>query len=56
MKHTVEVMITEQEVSDRVKELGQQITEHYKGSEDLVMIGYYVAHLYSWQTLRVRLK
>lgn len=39
MKHTVEVMITEQEVSDRVKELGQQITEHYKGSEDLVMIG-----------------
>ena len=39
MKHTVEVMISEQEVSERVKELGKQITEHYKGSEDLVMVG-----------------
>ena len=31
MKHTVEVMISEQEVQDRVNELGKQITEHYKG-------------------------
>ena len=39
MKHTVEVMISEQEVQDRVNELGKQITEHYKGSEDLVLVG-----------------
>lgn len=39
MKHTVEVMIPEQEVQDRVNELGKQITEHYKGSEDLVLVG-----------------
>ncbi len=39
MKHTVEVMISETEVSQRVKELGQQISEHYKDSESVVMIG-----------------
>ncbi len=39
MKHTVEVMISEQEVQDRVNELGKQITEHYNGSEDLVLVG-----------------
>ena len=39
MKHTVEVMISEQEVSQRVKELGQEITEHYKASDGLVMVG-----------------
>ncbi|MGR6840595.1 hypoxanthine phosphoribosyltransferase [Aliivibrio wodanis] len=39
MKHTVEVMISEQEVAQRVKELGQQISEHYKESDSLVMIG-----------------
>ena len=39
MKHTVEVMISEQEVQERVRELGKQITEHYQGSEDLVMVG-----------------
>ncbi len=39
MKHTVEVMISEQEVQDRVNVLGKQITEHYKGSEDLVLVG-----------------
>ncbi|MCK6262356.1 hypoxanthine phosphoribosyltransferase [Vibrio sp. ZSDE26] len=39
MKHTVEPMISEQEVQERVKELGKQITEHYQGSEDLVMVG-----------------
>ncbi|MDD9195281.1 hypoxanthine phosphoribosyltransferase [Aliivibrio sp. S3MY1] len=39
MKHTVEVMISEQEVNQRVKELGQQITEYYKASDGLVMVG-----------------
>ncbi|KXF80103.1 hypoxanthine phosphoribosyltransferase [Enterovibrio coralii] len=39
MKHTVEVMISEQEVQERIKTLGAEITEHYKGSNDLVMIG-----------------
>ncbi|PMH41258.1 hypoxanthine phosphoribosyltransferase [Vibrio sp. 10N.286.49.B3] len=39
MKHTVEVMITEQEVQDRVRALGQQITEHYQGSNELVLVG-----------------
>ncbi|MDV7104453.1 hypoxanthine phosphoribosyltransferase [Vibrio sp. TH_r3] len=39
MKHTVEVMISEQDVQKRVNELGQQITEHYKDSDNLVMVG-----------------
>ncbi|OFI68164.1 hypoxanthine phosphoribosyltransferase [Vibrio cholerae] len=39
MKHTVEVMISEQEVAQRIRELGQQITEHYQGSSDLVLVG-----------------
>ncbi|AMG03682.1 hypoxanthine phosphoribosyltransferase [Vibrio mimicus] len=39
MKHTVEVMISEQEVAKRIRELGQQITEHYQGSDDLVLVG-----------------
>ncbi|GAL06534.1 hypoxanthine phosphoribosyltransferase [Photobacterium aphoticum] len=39
MKHTIEVMISEQDVQARVNELGKQITEYYKGSENLVMVG-----------------
>jgi len=39
MKHTVEVMISEQEVQKRVQELGKQITEYYGKSEDLVLVG-----------------
>ena len=39
MKHTIEVMISEQEVQERVRELGKQITAHYEGSEDLVLVG-----------------
>ncbi|WED26174.1 hypoxanthine phosphoribosyltransferase [Vibrio sp. DW001] len=39
MKHTVEVMISEEEVRQRVLELGKQITEHYGDSENLVMVG-----------------
>ncbi|EGR02265.1 hypoxanthine phosphoribosyltransferase [Vibrio cholerae HC-64A1] len=32
-------MISEQEVAQRIRELGQQITEHYQGSSDLVLVG-----------------
>lgn len=39
MKHTVEVMISEQDVQARVKALGAEISEHYKDSQDLVMVG-----------------
>ena len=39
MKHTIEVMISEQEIKDRVTQLGQQITTHYQDSENLVMVG-----------------
>ncbi len=39
MKHTVEVMISEQDVQEKVKQLGQSITEHYKDSANLVMVG-----------------
>ncbi|GEA52794.1 hypoxanthine phosphoribosyltransferase [Vibrio inusitatus NBRC 102082] len=39
MKHTVEVMISEQEVQERVQQLGALINEHYKDSEELVMVG-----------------
>jgi hypoxanthine phosphoribosyltransferase len=36
-KITKEVMISEQEIKDKVKELGKMITEDYKG-KDLVVI------------------
>jgi hypoxanthine phosphoribosyltransferase len=39
MKHTVEVMIPEQEVQDRVRQLGKEITEFYQGSDNLVVVG-----------------
>jgi hypoxanthine phosphoribosyltransferase (EC 2.4.2.8) len=39
MKHTVEVMISEQDVQARVKKLGAEINEHYKNSKDLVLVG-----------------
>ncbi|MDG3088971.1 hypoxanthine phosphoribosyltransferase [Vibrio hannami] len=39
MKHTVEVMISEEEISKRVRELGKAITEHYKDSDNLVIAG-----------------
>jgi hypoxanthine phosphoribosyltransferase len=39
MKHRVEVMISEQEVSERVNELGKQIGDYYRGSNDLVLVG-----------------
>ncbi|MFD2178760.1 hypoxanthine phosphoribosyltransferase [Veronia pacifica] len=39
MKHTVEVLISEQEVQERIQQLGAEITKCYEGSEDLVMVG-----------------
>ncbi|MGA7510353.1 MAG: hypoxanthine phosphoribosyltransferase [Erwinia billingiae] len=40
MKHTVEVMIPEDEIAIRIAELGQQITEQYKDSgSDMVLVG-----------------
>jgi len=39
MKHTVEIMISEQEVKERVNQLGQQISEHYQHSDNLVLVG-----------------
>lgn len=39
MKHTIEVMISEEKIKTRVEQLGQQISEHYKNSDNLVMVG-----------------
>ncbi|SHF54895.1 hypoxanthine phosphoribosyltransferase [Vibrio gazogenes] len=39
MKHTVEVMISEQDVQKRVQALGKEITEYYQHSEELVLVG-----------------
>ncbi|MGR5118679.1 hypoxanthine phosphoribosyltransferase [Vibrio astriarenae] len=39
MKHKVEIMISEQEVQERIRTLGKEITEQYQGSEDLVLVG-----------------
>ncbi|WP_375751276.1 hypoxanthine phosphoribosyltransferase [Vibrio sp. HN007] len=39
MKHTVEVMISEEKIRNRVRELGEVITEHYKDSDNLVIAG-----------------
>ncbi|KGJ94097.1 hypoxanthine phosphoribosyltransferase [Colwellia psychrerythraea] len=39
MKHTIEVMISEEKIKARVEQLGLQISEHYKNSENLVMVG-----------------
>jgi hypoxanthine phosphoribosyltransferase len=39
MKHRIEIMITEQEIQERVQVLGQAITEYYQASETLVLIG-----------------
>ncbi|WP_068547453.1 hypoxanthine phosphoribosyltransferase [Thalassotalea crassostreae] len=39
MKHRVDVMISEQDVAERVQALGKEISEHYKDSNNLVMVG-----------------
>ncbi len=39
MKHKIEMMISEQDIKNRVVQLGQQISEHYQTSDNLVMVG-----------------
>ena len=40
MKHTVEIMISEQEIKERVTALATEINQRYKGCEDqLVLVG-----------------
>lgn len=39
MKHTIEVMISEEEIKERVAQVGKQISEHYQDSDNLVMVG-----------------
>ena len=42
MKHIVDVMISEEEIKQRIAELGREITEHYRSRQekhDLVLIG-----------------
>ncbi len=39
MKHEIEVMISEQEIKERITQLGQQISKHYQTSDNLVMVG-----------------
>lgn len=40
MKHTVEVMISEQEITKRIAELGHEITQAYQGrGNEMVLVG-----------------
>ena len=40
MKHTVDVMISEQEIATRIAELGKQISDHYRNSgSEMVLVG-----------------
>jgi len=39
MSHKIEILISEQDIKEKVVQLGQQISEHYRTSENLVMIG-----------------
>jgi hypoxanthine phosphoribosyltransferase len=39
MEHIIEVLISEQEIKDRVAQLGEQISNHYHDSDNLVMVG-----------------
>lgn len=39
MKYHIEVLIPEDKIRRRVKELGQQITEDYRDSEDVILVG-----------------
>jgi len=39
MKHTIEAMISAEKIKERVTKLGQQISEHYQDSDNLVMVG-----------------
>ena len=39
MKHRVDVLVSEQEVQQRISELGQAITARYQGTDELVLVG-----------------
>jgi hypoxanthine phosphoribosyltransferase len=39
MAHKIEEMISEQQLQQRIQELGREITEHYKDSDKLVLVG-----------------
>lgn len=39
MAHKIEEMISEQQLQQRIQELGKEITEHYKDSDKLVLVG-----------------
>lgn len=38
IKHTTEVMISKEEIAEKVAELGKQIEAHYKDSDNLLMV------------------
>ena len=39
MKHSVEIMISEQDVQSKIKELGKKISAHYADTDDLILVG-----------------
>jgi len=39
MKHTIEVMISEEKIKARIVQLGLQISKYYQDSDNLVMVG-----------------
>ena len=39
MKYHVEVLIPEEEIKRKVKELGEKITEDYRNSEEVILVG-----------------
>ncbi len=39
MKYHVEVLIAEDKIRQRVRELGRQITEDYRNAEDVILVG-----------------
>jgi hypoxanthine phosphoribosyltransferase len=39
MKYHIEVLIPEEEIKKKVRELGQQITKDYQESEDVILVG-----------------
>ena len=39
MKHTIEVMISKEEIQAKVEELGQAIQNHYQDTDNLLMVG-----------------
>lgn len=55
MKHTVEVMISEDEIKARVAELGRQISERYRNSgKELVLVGLLRGSFILWPTCAAR--